>query len=138
MEELRAKRGFICDMDGVIYHGDRLLPGVREFLCSYDPILEGKPAGGICVPWLPEKWENLLWFSSDSRGDVGCHSVGVSYGSPGQVCQRAGASCKATKNVGVEETSPRHPHFSVTGESPGVRAGNRPNHNGTNQNWKTW
>ena len=32
MEELRAKRGFICDMDGVIYHGDRLLPGVREFV----------------------------------------------------------------------------------------------------------
>ena len=32
MEALRAKRGFICDMDGVIYHGDRLLPGVREFV----------------------------------------------------------------------------------------------------------
>ena len=32
MEELRAKRGFICDMDGVIYHGDKLLPGVKEFV----------------------------------------------------------------------------------------------------------
>ena len=32
MEAMRAKRGFICDMDGVIYHGDRLLPGVREFV----------------------------------------------------------------------------------------------------------
>jgi NagD protein len=32
MEQLRAKKGFICDMDGVIYHGDRLLPGVREFV----------------------------------------------------------------------------------------------------------
>lgn len=29
---LRAKRGFIIDMDGVLYHGSRLLPGVREFL----------------------------------------------------------------------------------------------------------
>ncbi len=27
MEELRRKKGFICDMDGVIYHGNRLLPG---------------------------------------------------------------------------------------------------------------
>lgn len=27
LETLRAKDGFICDMDGVIYHGNRLLPG---------------------------------------------------------------------------------------------------------------
>ncbi len=32
MERLRAKKGFLCDMDGVIYHGDRLLPGVKEFV----------------------------------------------------------------------------------------------------------
>ena len=32
METLRSKKGFICDMDGVIYHGDRLLPGVKTFL----------------------------------------------------------------------------------------------------------
>ena len=32
METLRSKKGFICDMDGVIYHGNRLLPGVREFV----------------------------------------------------------------------------------------------------------
>ena len=32
MELLRSKKGFICDMDGVIYHGERLLPGVREFV----------------------------------------------------------------------------------------------------------
>ncbi len=29
---LRAKKGFICDMDGVLYHGNRLLPGVHEFV----------------------------------------------------------------------------------------------------------
>ena len=32
MEQLREKKGFICDMDGVIYHGNRLLPGVKEFV----------------------------------------------------------------------------------------------------------
>ncbi len=32
MEKLIKKRGFICDMDGVIYHGNKLLPGVKEFL----------------------------------------------------------------------------------------------------------
>ncbi len=29
---LKGKRAFICDMDGVIYHGNRLLPGVKEFI----------------------------------------------------------------------------------------------------------
>jgi len=29
---IRAKRAFIIDMDGVIYHGNRLMPGVPEFL----------------------------------------------------------------------------------------------------------
>lgn len=32
MEELRKKKGFICDMDGVIYHGNRLLDGAKEFV----------------------------------------------------------------------------------------------------------
>ena len=32
MDRLRKKQGFICDMDGVIYHGERLLPGVKEFV----------------------------------------------------------------------------------------------------------
>jgi NagD protein len=32
MQDLRSKKAFICDMDGVIYHGNRLLPGVFEFL----------------------------------------------------------------------------------------------------------
>ena len=25
--DFNAKKGFICDMDGVIYHGNRILPG---------------------------------------------------------------------------------------------------------------
>jgi NagD protein len=31
-EVIRNKNGFICDMDGVLYHGNILLPGVREFV----------------------------------------------------------------------------------------------------------
>jgi len=30
--DFNAKQGFICDMDGVIYHGNRVLPGVAEFI----------------------------------------------------------------------------------------------------------
>ena len=44
MEQLRAKKGFIIDMDGVIYHGNRLLPGVKEF-----------------VEWLYREQKNFLF-----------------------------------------------------------------------------
>ena len=32
VERLSEKQGYICDMDGVIYKGDMLLPGVKEFV----------------------------------------------------------------------------------------------------------
>ena len=32
MIDFRTKKGFICDMDGVIYHGNQILPGVPEFI----------------------------------------------------------------------------------------------------------
>ncbi|MDX9946922.1 MAG: HAD-IIA family hydrolase [Bacteroidales bacterium] len=32
IERIKAKSGFIIDMDGVIYHGNKLLPGITEFL----------------------------------------------------------------------------------------------------------
>lgn len=32
LEQLRNKQGFISDMDGVIYHGNSILPGVKEFV----------------------------------------------------------------------------------------------------------
>ena len=32
MVQFEEKKGFICDMDGVIYHGNRILPGVAEFI----------------------------------------------------------------------------------------------------------
>jgi NagD protein len=30
--DFNATKGFICDMDGVIYHGNIVLPGVAEFI----------------------------------------------------------------------------------------------------------
>ena len=50
MEALRNKEGFICDMDGVIYHGNRLLPGVKEF-----------------VNWLTENKKNFLFLTNSSQ-----------------------------------------------------------------------
>ncbi len=32
MEQIMKKHGFICDMDGVIYHGNKILDGVKEFV----------------------------------------------------------------------------------------------------------
>ena len=32
MLNFNEKKGFICDMDGVIYHGNKILPGVPEFI----------------------------------------------------------------------------------------------------------
>lgn len=32
LEQIQKKDGFICDMDGVVYHGNKILPGVAEFI----------------------------------------------------------------------------------------------------------
>ena len=32
MNAILEKKGFICDMDGVIYHGSRILDGVKDFV----------------------------------------------------------------------------------------------------------
>ncbi len=32
LEELRSKAAFLCDMDGVIYHGGIVIPGAKEFI----------------------------------------------------------------------------------------------------------
>ena len=50
MNTLRSKKGFICDMDGVIYHGNRLLPGVKEF-----------------VDWLYRENKNFLFLTNASE-----------------------------------------------------------------------
>lgn len=50
MEQLRNKKGFICDMDGVIYHGNKLLPGVKEF-----------------VEWMYRENKNFLFLTNSSE-----------------------------------------------------------------------
>ncbi len=41
MNRIRDKKGFLCDMDGVIYHGRQILPGVSEFVSWL--LQSGKP-----------------------------------------------------------------------------------------------
>ncbi|RAZ27951.1 TIGR01457 family HAD-type hydrolase, partial [Klebsiella oxytoca] len=47
--DFNAKKGFICDMDGVIYHGNKILPGVVEF-----------------IQWLQEKNKRYLFLTNNS------------------------------------------------------------------------
>jgi NagD protein len=49
-EALQGKTGFICDMDGVIYHGNRLLPGAKEF-----------------VDWLKHEDRRFLFLTNSSE-----------------------------------------------------------------------
>jgi NagD protein len=50
IENLRNKSSFICDMDGVIYHGNNLLSGVVEF-----------------VKWLKKENKNFLFLTNSSE-----------------------------------------------------------------------
>ena len=50
LEILRNKKGFICDMDGVIYRGNTLLPGVKEF-----------------VAWLEKNEKRFLFLTNSSE-----------------------------------------------------------------------
>lgn len=47
---LREKKAFVCDMDGVIYHGNRLLPGAADF-----------------VAWLTANRRNFLFLTNSSE-----------------------------------------------------------------------
>ena len=47
--DFNQKRGFICDMDGVIYHGNQVLPGVAEF-----------------IRWLHEENKEFLFLTNNS------------------------------------------------------------------------
>ena len=49
MIDFVSKKGFICDMDGVIYHGNKVLPGVSEF-----------------VQWLHEEKKEYLFLTNNS------------------------------------------------------------------------
>ena len=50
MHEVLNKKGFICDMDGVIYHGNKLIPGVDRF-----------------VNWLSENEKKFLFLTNSSE-----------------------------------------------------------------------
>jgi len=50
LSELRQKKGYLCDMDGVIYHGNRLLDGVTDF-----------------VAWLQRENKNYLFLTNSSE-----------------------------------------------------------------------
>ena len=47
--DFNQKTGFICDMDGVIYHGNRILPGVADF-----------------IQWLHEESKEYLFLTNNS------------------------------------------------------------------------
>ena len=47
--DFQKKKGFICDMDGVIYHGNQILPGVPEF-----------------IRWLNEEKKSYLFLTNNS------------------------------------------------------------------------
>ena len=49
MIDFNSKKGFICDMDGVIYHGNRVLPGVVEF-----------------IDWLKKEKKEYLFLTNNS------------------------------------------------------------------------
>jgi NagD protein len=49
MDALKNKRGFVCDMDGVIYHGSRLLEGSKGF-----------------VDWLQTQGKRFLFLTNSS------------------------------------------------------------------------
>ena len=49
LSTLRSKQNFICDMDGVIYHGNELIPHVKEF-----------------IAWLEENNKNYLFLTNGS------------------------------------------------------------------------
>lgn len=50
MEILRQKKGFICDMDGVLYHGNNVLPGAKKF-----------------VDWLRKEKKEFLFLTNSSE-----------------------------------------------------------------------
>ena len=50
MDKLRSKKGYICDMDGVIYHGNLLLDGAAQF-----------------VHWLEENQKKYIFLTNSSE-----------------------------------------------------------------------
>ena len=53
IEKIRNKTGFICDMDGVIYHGNQVLDGVIEF-----------------VAWLKQEKKKFVFLTNSSERTI--------------------------------------------------------------------
>ena len=49
IEEIRKRKAFICDMDGVIYHGNEIIDGVKDF-----------------VEWLKKEGKQFLFLTNNS------------------------------------------------------------------------
>jgi len=50
IDNIKSKAGFIIDMDGVIYHGNKILPGVQDFLA-----------------WMETNGKNYLFLTNASQ-----------------------------------------------------------------------
>ncbi len=50
IDKLHSMKAFICDMDGVIYHGNRLLPGTLQF-----------------IEWLKSEQKHFLFLTNNSH-----------------------------------------------------------------------
>ncbi len=50
LKHIQEKKAFLCDMDGVLYHGNRLLPGAGEF-----------------ITWLQAEEKKYLFFTNSSE-----------------------------------------------------------------------
>ena len=50
IDQIRSKTGFISDMDGLIYHGNQILPGVKEF-----------------VTWLKKEKKKFVFLTNSSE-----------------------------------------------------------------------
>ncbi len=53
LDKIRQKNGFICDMDGVIYHGNKVLEGVPEF-----------------VEWLKKENKKFVFLTNSSERTI--------------------------------------------------------------------
>ncbi|ORX88961.1 HAD-superfamily hydrolase [Basidiobolus meristosporus CBS 931.73] len=124
LEKIRNKKAFICDMDGVIYRGNNLLKGVKEF-----------------VDWLKRENKKFLFLTNNSAptprelseklARLGIE-VGEEHFYTSGICtakflqtQKAGGSCYAIGEPGLTYALYEHgfimndvnPDFVVVGES---------------------
>jgi NagD protein len=67
---LQGKRAFICDMDGVIYHGNRLLPGAAEVVEWFKAFLSSQCPNGSAYVIGETGLTNALYEVGFSMNDM--------------------------------------------------------------------